>query len=65
MVRCRTCGAQIQASARICPSCGALTGVEIGTGPNAGEPPARVFSFIAAVTVGIIAASLLRWLSLL
>ena len=60
MPSCSTCGKQIEAAARICPSCGALTGVSMHT-----EPHASAFGFVAALTVGIIASLFLRWLGFL
>jgi uncharacterized OB-fold protein len=60
MPKCATCGTQIEAAARICQRCGALTGAEMRAEPHAG-----VFSFVAAVAVGIIAATLLKWLGFL
>lgn len=60
MLRCRTCGAPLEAKARICGSCGAPTGV----GPSP-EPKLGVFSFIAAVAVASVALLILRWIGLL
>ncbi|WP_409566208.1 zinc-ribbon domain-containing protein [Methylobacterium sp. J-070] len=59
---CPTCGRQIDRSARICPQCGALTGVRT---PSNDKPVAEMSSFIAAVVVGLIALVLAIWAGLL
>jgi hypothetical protein len=64
---CRTCGRHIDAKARICPMCGALTGVRMETQdePARDEPAADPLSFIAALVVGFIAFLVLKWLGVL
>lgn len=55
---CRTCGRQINQSARICAHCGALTGVTMRSKEG---PAVGLSSFIAAVAVGLIALVLAWW----
>lgn len=60
MPTCPACGAQIQESAKICRSCGALTGVHAPP-----KPYASIFSLVAAVAVGLAALTIVRWLGFL
>lgn len=62
MLRCGTCGRQIDATDRICRSCGALTGVNARQDD---EPAVRVIGFSAAAVVVFYALLLLKWLGLL
>jgi hypothetical protein len=62
MLRCGTCGRQIDATARICRSCGALTGVNTRQDD---EPVLRVIGFSAAAVVAFFALLLLKWLGVL
>jgi predicted amidophosphoribosyltransferase len=59
---CRTCGRHIDATARICPECGALTGVNRAARD---EPVVSPVSFVAALVVGLVALLVLRWLGIL
>jgi hypothetical protein len=59
---CRTCGRHIDAKARICPLCGALTGVST---PARDESAANPLSFIAALVVGLVALLVLKWFGVL
>jgi predicted amidophosphoribosyltransferase len=60
MPTCPACGAPLQETAKICRSCGALTGVNAPPKPYAG-----IFSLVAAVAVGLIALQIVRWLGFL
>jgi hypothetical protein len=62
LTRCRTCSKQIDAKARICPRCGALTGVNTRTSD---EPPSGVLGFSAAAAVVLFIFLFLKWLGLL
>lgn len=59
---CETCGRQIDATARICPECGALTGVSRSARD---EPVVSPLSFVTALVVGLVASLVLRWLGVL
>lgn len=59
---CRTCGRQMNATARICPGCGALTGVSRSV---RNEPVASPLSFVAALLLGLIVLLVLSWLGVL
>lgn len=61
MPKCKTCGVQIEASARICPSCGALTGIDT----RRRAPVDRSLSIGAALLVGFVVFLLLRWAEVL
>ncbi|MGH1572699.1 hypothetical protein ACRAWG_21030 [Methylobacterium sp. P31] len=58
---CRTCGRHIDAEARVCPICGALTGVS----KPAQDEQVSLLSFIAAVVVGFFGFLILKWLGVL
>jgi predicted amidophosphoribosyltransferase len=62
MPSCNTCGKQIEATARICPSCGALTGVHMR---STDASRIRVLGFSSAAVVAFFAFVLLRWLGFL
>lgn len=57
--RYRTCSKQLNATARICPRCGALTGVNTRSRDRAIIYP---LSFSAAAVVVVFAFVLLKWL---
>jgi predicted amidophosphoribosyltransferase len=57
--RCKTCSKQLNATARICPRCGALTGVNTRTEVRAVNHP---LTFAAATVVVFFTLVLLRWL---
>jgi hypothetical protein len=60
MPRCRTCGAPIQNTARICQVCGALTGVSM---PSSDEPIGFGWvPFIAALGISVGYLLLVDWL---
>jgi hypothetical protein len=60
--RCRTCGVWIDATARICPRCAALTSV---TTRSSNKPASGVLGFSAAVAVAFCVFLALKWLDLL
>jgi uncharacterized protein (DUF983 family) len=62
MLRCRTCGRQIGATARICRNCGALTGENMRSDD---EPVVRVLGFSAAAVIAFFVFLFLKWLGLL
>jgi predicted amidophosphoribosyltransferase len=62
MVVCQSCGKALEATARICPSCGALTGVNTR---SSDELASRVLGVRAALVVAFVVALFLRWLGVL
>ena len=67
--RCKTCSKQLDAAARICPRCGALTGVNTRSRDGAIHPQGgsvdHPLSFGAAAVVVFFAFVLLKWLGFL
>ncbi|MHB2206521.1 zinc-ribbon domain-containing protein [Methylobacterium sp. CM6257] len=60
MPKCRTCGAPIETTARICRNCGALTGVSM---PSSDEPIAfGLLPFLAALAISAGYLLLVDWL---
>jgi len=57
--RCKTCSKQLDARTRICPRCGALTGVNTRSG---NETISHPLSVSAAAVVVFFAFVLLKWL---
>jgi predicted amidophosphoribosyltransferase len=62
MIACQSCGKALEATARICPSCGALTGV---SAHKEDEAAVRALGFSAAAVVAFFVYLTLKWIGLI
>ena len=61
MPKCRTCGQSTLTTARICKSCGELTGVSM---PSSDEPIGFGWlAFIAALVISVVYLLVMNWLA--